>query len=178
MSSGDRIPYAEANKIAIGMLYDLINLTYIDKAIIVGSLRRKKEEVGDIDFQIEGDSYVIQRYMRKMNWQQESAGNRRHIYTRDKYMRNHYECKTEYELPETFKINFFLCNDYEWGAQLMHNTGSKKYNIRKRYIIKKKGWKLNQYGLYDDTGSNLYPKTEKDIYDIMEWDYCKPEDRI
>ena len=178
MSSGERIPYAKAHKIAVDILYDLINLTYIDKAVVVGSLRRKEEEVGDIDFQIQGDSYTIQRYMQSMNWNQQSAGSRRHIYIRDNYMRKHYDCKTEYELPETFKINFFLCNGREWGPQLMHNTGSKKYNIRKRYLVKKKGWKLNQYGLYDDTGSNLYPKSEQDIYDMMEWDYCKPEDRV
>ena len=64
----------------------------------------------------------------------------------------------------------------------MHNTGPSRYNIRKRYLIKKKGGILNQYGLYmSEKGEDEYTfiagKTEQDIYDALGWTYCKPEDR-
>ena len=187
MSKGVKIPYDEAMRIAKLYFYDLGLLRHTRKIAIVGSLRRKAEWIGDIDFQIHSSPSRVRKFFRKFGWACENNGMHRQIF---------YSAST---LP---KINIFYADDTNWGASLMHNTGPSRYNIRKRAMIKRKGWLLNQYGLYkpvgdmeddewedtsvgvdDDIFEDSGPMrlvasiTEKDIYGAMGWDYCKPEDR-
>ena len=67
-------------------------------------------------------------------------------------------------------INFFITEEKSWGACLMTATGPAVYNIRKRFLVKRKGLKLNEYGLFKvSSGEYLAGKTEKDIYDYLGW---------
>jgi DNA polymerase/3'-5' exonuclease PolX len=68
----------------------------------------------------------------------------------------------------------------------MHNTGPRRYNIRKRAQVKRIGYKLNQEGIWCDDGYKVisvetdktyHCDTEQKVYDFFGWDYCKPEDR-
>ena len=171
MSKGEPMSYDDANKIAKGLLVKIGLLKYTEKIAIVGSLRRKEEIVNDIDFQICGDSYYVKRCLGQNGFYTESDGTKRQIYTN----------------ALGVYINCFYTFPDHWGSALMHNTGPKKYNVRKRYLIKKKGWILNQYGLYrprhdedsdeSDDFIEVASKTEQDIYDALDWTYCKPEDR-
>jgi len=140
------------------------------KIAIVGSLRRKKDIVNDIDYQIIGDSYAIAQYFRERRWGYESGGRKRQIFI----------------APSGLYLNCFYTEIVHWGASLMHNTGPSRYNIRKRAMIKKKGGVLNQYGLYmqredsdiDEDYEYIAGKSEQDIYEVLGWTYCKPEDRV
>ena len=171
MSKGEPMSYDEANKIAKRLLVKIGLLNTTEKIAIVGSLRRKEKIVNDIDFQICGDSYYVKRCLGRNAFYTESDGAKRQIYTDG----------------EGIYINCFYTWPEHWGSALMHNTGPKRYNVRKRYLIKKKGWVLNQYGLYrprhdedSDEGDDFIEvasKTEQDIYDALDWTYCKPEDR-
>ena len=177
MSSGEKIPYKRAMQIAKEYFYDLGMLPTTKKIAIVGSLRRKEKMVGDIDFQIHGSPSRVRRFFRMAGWGCENNGMRRQIF---------------YYGGSAPKINVFYSNYASWGAGLMHNTGPSRYNIRKRAMIKRKGWLLNQYGLhkpaedmgdatdiFEDSGPMqlIASITEKDIYDALDWSYCKPEDR-
>jgi DNA polymerase (family 10) len=179
MSSAEKIPYADAMEVAKRYFYDLGMLDSTKKVAIVGSLRRKADMIGDIDFQMAGSPTQVRRFFESRGWEAESHG----------YHRSIFICDHSW-WP---KINVFYSDRDEWGAALMHNTGPSKYNIRKRYLIKKKGWLLNQYGLYepgkdglmatydrpdsDDPWLRVAGGTEKEIYNAMGWTYCKPEDR-
>ena len=166
MSKGEPMPYDRANEIAIPLLVKIGLLDTTEKIAIVGSLRRKEEIINDIDFQICGDSYYVKRCLGQNAFYTESDGAKRQIYTDG----------------GGIYINCFYTWPDHWGSALMHNTGPKRYNIRKRYQIKKKGWLLNQYGLYkpnkeDELMLVEASKTEQDIYNALDWTYCKPEDR-
>ena len=180
MSSAEKIAYDDAMEVAKRYFYDLGMLDSTKKIAIVGSLRRKVEMIGDIDFQMAGSPSQVRKFFRFNGWDTESHG----------YHRSIFICGQ----PDWPKINVFYTDRDNWGAALMHNTGPRKYNIRKRYLIKKKGWLLNQYGLYqpgkdglmmtyepasdsDDQWSMVASGTEKDIYEALGWIYCKPEDR-
>jgi len=185
MSSAEKIPYADAMEVAKRYFYDLGMLDSTKKIAIVGSLRRKADMIGDIDYQMAGSPTQVRRFFESKGWEAESHG----------YHRSIFICDHSW-WP---KINVFYSDRDEWGAALMHNTGPSKYNIRKRYLIKKKGWLLNQYGLYqpgldapttslpgysyeptsdsDDQWLRVASGTEKEIYNAMGWTYCKPEDR-
>ena len=164
MSKGEPMSYERANEIAIPLLVKIGLLKSVEKVAIVGSLRRKEEIINDIDFQICGDSYYVKRCLGQNAFYTESDGAKRQIYTDG----------------GGIYINCFYTYPAQWGSALMHNTGPKRYNVRKRYQIKKKGWLLNQYGLYRPEGDEymeVASKTEQDIYDALDWTYCKPEDR-
>ena len=166
MSKGEPMPYDGALRIAKRHLIEIGMLPTTEKIAIVGSLRRKEKEVGDIDYQIIGDAYHVAEYFQEREWRYESGGRKRQIFI----------------APSGLYLNCFYTESVHWGAALMHNTGPSRYNIRKRYLIKKKGGILNQYGLYmSEKGEDEYTfiagKTEQDIYDALGWTYCKPEDR-
>ena len=170
MRKGEPILYDDALRIAKKHLINIGMIDSIEKIVIVGSLRRKEKEVGDIDYQIIGDAYTIAQYFRDKGWRYDSGKKKRQIFI----------------APSGLYLNCFYTERESWGAALMHNTGPSRYNIRKRYLIKKKGGILNQYGLYmppegyedDEVGLEyMAGQTEQDIYDALDWTYCKPEDR-
>ena len=174
MSKGEPIPFDDALRIAKKHMIGLACLDTTEKIAIVGSLRRKEKEVNDIDYQVvcsrARGMNKIEEYFWAKDWVCESLGDRRGIF----------------KAPSGVYVNVFNTESISWGAALMHNTGPKKYNIRKRYLIKKRGGILNQNGLYmppegyedDEVGLvSIAGKTEQDIYDALGWTYCKPEDR-
>lgn len=76
---------------------------------------------------------------------------------------------------------FYVYND-ELPYALMHYTGSKMYNIRIRAHVKKLGYLLNQYGLFDiKTGERAKGtekiKTEKQLCEFIGITYKDPPDR-
>ena len=174
MSKGEVIPYDTAMKIALRHMVAIGMMSSTEKIAIVGSLRRKKSQVRDIDLQIIGKAHEVAMYFGEKMWTYESGGDKRQIF----------------KAPSGLYLNCFYTTIESWGASLMHNTGSSKYNIRKRMMVKRQGGQLNQYGLYmpyeaDEEDASVYldsachvaGRTEKGIYDYLGWEYCKPEDR-
>ena len=170
MSKGEPIPYDDALRIAKRHLIQIGMMERTDKISIVGSLRRKEKEIGDIDFQIIGNPPDIAEYFYTKEWRFVSGKEKRQIFM----------------APSGLYLNCFYTERVHWGAALMHNTGPSRYNIRKRMMIKNKGGILNQYGLYmpnesprsnSDDYTLVAGKTEQEIYDALGWTYCKPEDR-
>ena len=71
-----------------------------------------------------------------------------------------------------------MTDDKSWGAQLMTATGPANYNIRKRFLVKRKGLRLNEYGLFDrESGDYLVGRSEKEIYEYLGWTNRKPSER-
>lgn len=63
-----------------------------------------------------------------------------------------------------------------------HYTGSRQYNIRVRAAAKRRGWRLNQYGLWRrDSGRAAVPpgrvRSERDLADVLGVTYRAPPDR-
>ena len=73
--------------------------------------------------------------------------------------------------------NIFFTEHDSWGTAMMYTTGPQRYNIRKRYLVKRMGYKLNQYGLYNKEGEKIAGPTETGIYEALGWEWCEPEDR-
>jgi DNA polymerase (family 10) len=59
---------------------------------------------------------------------------------------------------------------------LLYFTGSKEHNVKLRSWAKTKGWKLNEYGVFDaKTNKKLAGKTEEEIYEWFDMQYIPPE---
>ena len=77
MSKGEPIPAEDALRIAKKHLVGIACLDTTEKIAIVGSLRRKAEEVNDIDYQVVTTGKGmrnIEEYFWAKNWVCESAG--------------------------------------------------------------------------------------------------------
>ena len=83
--------------------------------------------------------------------------------------------RTSVKLEDGVQVDLRIFSAEEYGAALMYFTGSKNHNIALRNLAIEKGWKLNEYGLYERTGKRLPGKTETEIYQKLGLDYIPPE---
>ena len=126
---------------------------------VAGSIRRGAEEIGDIDIVVIPKK-VFQKRVEEVI--EVTSSGKRKIY-------GNYKGRS---------INFFITDEKSWGACLMTATGPARYNIRKRFLVKRKGLLLNEYGLFDrKTKEFLVGNTEGDIYKYLGWTHRSPGER-
>lgn len=125
-----------------------------------GSLRRHEETIGDLDLIVVGAEIadIVEASKETLDSIVETGRNKvsgtvGHIH-----------------------IDIRLAHEDNHGAMLLYFTGDKGFNIGMRSMAMKRGWTLNEYGLWN--GSEwLAGRTEKEIFDKLEIDYVDPEER-
>lgn len=135
----------------------------IRKIEIAGSIRRSKEIVKDIDILVtaENPAAVHQALIR---------------YPGVKIVVAHGETKSSVTLSSGMNCDLRTVSETEFPYALYYFTGSKGHNVAVRTLAKKKGIKVNEYGLF--RGSRLIPcKEEADIFKTMGLHYIPPEAR-
>jgi DNA polymerase (family 10) len=76
------------------------------------------------------------------------------------------------------QVDIYSVTPEHFGAMMLFLTGPQQYNIIMRAKAKRKGLKLNQYGLYDRITDDLIAsRTEEDIYAAMDLKYKEPKTR-
>jgi DNA polymerase (family 10) len=126
---------------------------------LAGSLRRGKSTVGDLDL-LSTDSRVIDAIKGCPGVGQvlESGPKR-----------------TSVKLDDGVQVDVRLFTEEEYGAALVYFTGSKNHNIALRNLAIEKGWKLNEYGLFDRIGGRVGGGSEEEIYEKLGMQYVPPE---
>jgi DNA polymerase IV len=87
------------------------------------------------------------------------------------------------------RIDFLLVPASELGAALIYFTGDDIFNRSLRLLASKKGWRLNQRGLYKDVmrgpgrvkiteGTLIESENEEKIFESLGVPWRKPEDRV
>lgn len=150
----------------------------------VGSIRRRSPYLKDIDLLVVvperfGDSWarVLDRVVLA------AAGRDDRCEVVDAYARG----KRRYSFVvrcggSAYGVDLFLALASEKPFALFHHTGSAVYNIRTRAHAKKRGWKLNQYGLFSAAtghrvrGSSAI-KTERDLAKFLGVSFRPPSGR-
>ncbi|HYB07729.1 MAG TPA: DNA polymerase/3'-5' exonuclease PolX [Nitrososphaerales archaeon] len=126
---------------------------------MAGSLRRGKSTVGDLDL-LSTDVRVIEAIKGCPGVAQVlESGPRR----------------TSVKLDEGVQVDVRLFTEEEYGAASVYFTGSKDHNIALRNLAIEKGWKLNEYGLFDKGGERLAGRTEQEVYERLGMQYVPPE---
>jgi DNA polymerase/3'-5' exonuclease PolX len=74
------------------------------------------------------------------------------------------------------KVDVFLTTPSEYMFALLYATGSGQFNIRMRAVAKKRGYLLNQKGLWKD-GIRVPIKNEKDLFKKLNMTYQSPSQR-
>jgi DNA polymerase (family X) len=126
---------------------------------MAGSLRRGKSTVGDLDL-LSTDARVVDAIKGCPGVAQvlESGPKR-----------------TSVKLGDGVQVDVRLFGEEEYGAALVYFTGSKDHNIALRNMAMERGWKLNEYGLFDGKGRRLAGKTEEEVYRRLGLEYIPPE---
>lgn len=167
------ISYDEAKLIANKFIKELRRYNDIDKLVIVGSFRRKKDKLKDIDF-------LTNTKLDKINLDK-IKNIKKIISGGEKKISLIYE----YENIR-IQLDLFYSDNKSWQFALLHYTGDKLQNIKLRTKAKKKGYKLNQYGIFDENDELLkidekditkVLKNEKDIFEFLGKKYKTPKER-
>ena len=79
-------------------------------------------------------------------------------------------------LSEGVHLNFYSASDDYWGAMELSLTGNLIFTTMIRGKAKKKGFKLNNYGLWWD-GERVAGRTEYQIFYALDLDFVPPEKR-
>ena len=74
-----------------------------------------------------------------------------------------------------FQADLRIVTPDQRGAALQYFTGSKAHNIALRDRALERGWKLNEYGLFDADDRSIAGATEESIYRALELDFIEPE---
>ena len=161
--SGGRLTLGEVFPIAERIKERLLSVSGVDKAVVAGSTRRGKETVGDLDIlAIAKDSKKIMKEFVSMNEVAKIIANG--------------GTKSSVKLNNGLDVDLRAVPKDSYGAALNYFTGSKAHNIGLRKIAIKKGYKLNEYGLYKGS-RQIAGKTEEEIYSALGLQYVEPEMR-
>ncbi len=159
--TGNRFTLGEILPIARDLKSKLKNLKAVKEVEFCGSLRRKKETIGDLDILIVSDESikVIDFFS-----QLPSVA---YIYSKG-------ETKLQVRLKNSLDVDLRIIPTKSFGAGLQYFTGSKEHNIKIREMAIKHGYKLNEYGLYKGR-KIIAGETEKEIYQKLNLKYIPPE---
>ncbi len=161
--SKGRFLLGEILPIARHIYEKLKGLKEVEKIDIVGSLKRMKETVRDIDILTASpkpkkvmDFFVSLSGIEKV-W---SKGTTR----------------ASIRIRTGFDIDIRVVPKESYGAALQYFIGSKGHNIATRKVAISKGLKLNEYGLFKGK-RKIAGKNEKEIYKLLGMDWIPPEIR-
>lgn len=164
-----RMLFKDAEKLANEILTQIQKIPGVQKAVLAGSLRRKKETIGDIDIIILAEENKRKRIVSKFVQLPHVAKVLAKGTTKASVILKH----------ENVQVDIRLVNDYEYGAAMLYFTGSKEHNIKLRMIAKDRGYKINEYGLFDiASGKRLAGATEEEMYHLLNLKYIPPEERL
>jgi len=160
----------------------LKNLREVERVDVVGSIRRRKETIGDVDF------LVISKKPEKVMDFFTSLPGIVKIWGKG-------TTKASVRMKEGFDMDIRVLPKKSYGSALQYFIGSKEHNIVLRKIAIDKGLKLSEYGLFKkiknqkskikNTNQNskisesywiqIGGRTEEEIYHFLGMDYIEPE---
>lgn len=152
-----------ATSVANDVIRRLKRLPEVKKISAAGSLRRMKETVRDIDI------LVISKRPAKV---MKAFTNLPQI----KQVLAHGATKSSIITDEDVQVDVRVMQERSFGAALLYFTGSKAHNIILRKLAKKKGLKINEYGVFKSESKKILAgRTEEEIYKALDMQFIPPE---
>jgi len=157
---------AHAYTVAETVLAHLRDKAPIQHLAAAGSLRRMKETVHDIDILATTNKprMVVEAFTNMPGVREVvAAGETKSVVL--------------FNLENRFiQIDLRIVDPGSWGAALQYDTGSKDHNIHLRTMAEKRGWKLNEYGIFRDE-EKIAGETEESVYSTLGLSWIPPEMR-
>lgn len=162
-SHGERELLANVLPLAENIVRKLKNFRLCEKVELAGSLRRKKETIGDIDIlattknsRATMDFFCSLDEVKRVKAKGATKAN--------VVLKNNMEADLRVLAPKSF------------GAALVYFTGSKEHNIKIRERAIKKGLKINEYGVWRGK-KHITGATEEEVYKTINLPWFVPEIR-
>ena len=169
--AGGRMAIVDALPIAEAMLEQLRKIDGVERAEIAGSLRRRKETIGDVDLICS---------IKKADAGGEIAKKFTELPEVERVL-GQGETKASVLTAGGLQIDLRLVPIVHFGAALQYFTGGKEHNVKLRSLAIDKGMTLNEWGLYRQADYDKAEKktgqppaakavasrTEKEIYDAL-----------
>ena len=133
----------------------------VKQAHAVGSLRRMKETVGDIDFVCASDQpeRAIEAFTSHTDVDKVLAKG---------------DTKATVIHKENIQLDLEILPERSYGSLLQHFTGSKEHNIALRTWAQERGLSISEHGI--KKGGRLYTfSREEDVYQFLGMDWIPPE---
>lgn len=164
--------YPKAAVAAQKIYSPLVRQREVVRAEIAGSLRRRKEIIGDIDIVVSAKDAHCLKLM--------------HVFVSDPSVATIVakgETKSSVVLSDGINCDLRIVRDEEFPFALNYFTGSKEHNVEMRSRARRYGWTLNEYGFSELDASEkrgkakriVKCKDESDIYKALDLDYVEPE---
>ncbi len=161
-----RFPLGTALPIGEMILQELHGVKGVSNIEIAGSIRRRKETVGDIDILVTSDKpeLLMDKFVQLKDIER---------------ILSHGSTRSSAILKNThIQVDVRVVEKGSFGAALAYFTGSKAHNIKLREIAIKKGYKLNEYGVFDvKNDKKISGATEQDVYNTLGLQLVPPEIR-
>jgi DNA polymerase (family X) len=159
--TGKRFLISEALEIATDVFNRLRDHPKVKRAELCGSLRRRKETIGDLDILVSSsDAKTLMDAFVGLPAVTQVIG--------------HGETKSSVVLANGLNCDLRVVTDEQYPFALHYFTGSKEHNIAIRARAQSYGLKLNEYALEGEK-KNVKCKDEADIFAALDLDYIAPE---
>ena len=177
--AAQRMGLPDADAIARQLVERLRQLKPVKRAEIAGSLRRRRETIGDVD---------LVCAVKEM-----SAGNEVSAafvkFPEVQKVLGQGQSKSSVLTVGGLQVDLRIVPAENFGAALLYFTGSKEHNVKIRGLAQDQGLTLNEWGLYDikifekaakktaeaPQCDAVASKTEADIYKKLGLEYVEPE---
>jgi DNA polymerase (family 10) len=156
-----RLPIGTVLELARTIEARLAGLPGVRQAAVAGSIRRRRETIGDLDF------LVVARTPDKVMDFFVAMPEVAHVFGKG-------TTKTMVRLRSGIDADLRVVPEASWGAALNYFTGGKDHNVALRRIAIAKGYKLNEYGVFEGERS-LAGRSEEDVYAALGLAYVPPE---
>ena len=156
-----RFRLADAENLAAPLLEYLGGLAGVKRVVVAGSLRRRRETVGDIDILVtaKNGAEILEKLTRFEGV--------REVVSRG-------DTRATVILAMHLQVDVRVVPEVSFGAALYYFTGSKAHNVAVRRIAQEKKLKLNEYGLYRGE-RRVAGKTEEELSKALGFAWIPPE---
>src|SRR5436309_4895258 len=160
-TSGARQPLAVTRPLIEEIARTLARVRGVEQVAIAGSVRRRKETIGDADLLAVArkPGAVMQAFV-GLSQVARVIGQG--------------DTKSSVKLAAGLQVDLRVVPAESFGAALCYFTGSKAHNVALRQLAIKQGYKLNEYGLFRGT-RRIAGRTEEEIYARLGLAWIPPE---
>jgi DNA polymerase (family 10) len=162
---GERFPLGKVLPLARSIVERLSEAVPRGEFALAGSIRRWRETIKDIDVLAAGKAKEREAIAKAF------AG-----LAEVEEVLEQGSTKCSVLTSDGIRVDLRIVEEDSFGAALQYFTGSKAHNIKLREMASRRGWKINEYGLFREAdGKRIAGRDEKEIYAALSLPWIAPE---
>ena len=160
-ATSPRLKLTVAEDIAKSVVDHLKKCKGVKSIVVAGSYRRRQETVGDLDILItaRSGSLIIDHFT---------------AFEEVVEILSKGKTRAAVRVRAGINIDLRVVPQVSYGAALIYFTGSKAHNIAIRKMAMKKGYKINEYGVFKGD-TRIAGKSENEVYAALGLPFIPPE---